>query len=139
MLTLRGSRDQGNRFSVENFRDRSRQSKLFGCSCLYGICWLGAVCDLTTSWEGSGAERACGERGSAMCGRREKVLKRESPQKKYWDILVDSSYISAWLATVLCDRFNRNNSADVLQQLWCTADVDTGSSSKAAAILCTSC
>ena len=74
-----------------------------------------------------------------MCGRCEKVLKRESPQKKYWDILVDSSYISAWLATVLCDRFNRNSSADVLQQLWCTADVDTGSSSKAAAILCTSC
>ena len=35
----------------------------------------------------------------------------------------------------VCDRFNRNSSADVLQQLWCLAAIDTGSSDKAAAIL----
>ena len=36
----------------------------------------------------------------------------------------------------VCDRFNQNSIADVLQQLWCLAGIDTGSSSKAAAILC---
>ena len=135
-MTFRGTRYQGNRFSVEKFRDSSRQSK-FGCSCLYEICWLGAVCFLTTRWEGSGVGRARGERGSGMCGRCEKALKRESSPIMYWGILVDFYYISAWFASVLCDRFNRNSSADVLQQLWCPAAIDNSSGSKAAAILCT--
>ena len=41
------------------------------------------------------------------------------------------------LVSGVCDRFNRHSSADVLQQLRCLADIDTGSTSIAAAIFCT--
>ena len=47
--------------------------------------------------------------------------------------LIIYSGVSVWSAVY--DRFNRNSIAHVLQPLWSLAAIDTGGSSKAAAIL----